>query len=150
METPKYIDKFELMNRTERELFRRLQEAAPALLIFAQVSMSQLFWITRKRKNSFLQVNEIGRKSVDFLLCDPDDTSIVMAVELNGPTHEKEHQRQRDEVKQRALEEAGIPLAVFTPDNIPDVKQLRHILAPHIVKRTRYEAEKRERLKNKH
>lgn len=140
-----YRDKFQLLNKTEQLLFGRLREAAPALLVFSQVSMSQLFYITNYRKNGFLQIGEIGRKSVDFLLC-REDTSIVLAIELNGPTHEREDQRARDEKKQTALEEAGIPLAIFTPDNIPDIAALRKILAPHIVERRKYEQERNKRI----
>lgn len=143
---PKYMDKFQLMNKSEQLLFARLKEAAPALLVFAQVSMSQLFHITNQKRNSFMQLGEIGRKSVDFLLC-REDTSILIAIELNGPTHEREDQRKRDEKKQAALEEAGIPLAIFTPSEIPNVPELRKILAPHIVERRNNEAERNERVK---
>lgn len=141
-----YSDKFQLLNKTEQILFARLREAAPNLLVFSQVSMSQLFYIANFRKNGFLQIGEIGRKSVDFLLCRQDDTSIVLAIELNGPTHEKESQMLGDTKKQTALEEAGIPLVIFTPNDIPNVIELRKILAPHIVDRRKYEAEKVERI----
>jgi hypothetical protein len=140
------MDKFQLMNKSEQILFNRLKEAAPALHVFSQVSMSQLFHITSKKRNSFIQLGEIGRKSVDFLLC-REDTSILVAIELNGPTHEREDQRKRDEKKQAALEEAGIPLAIFTPNEIPEVAELRKILAPYIMERRNYEAERDERVK---
>lgn len=142
---PKYMDKFQLMNKSEQLLFARLKEAAPALLVFSQVSMSQLFHITNHKKNGFIQLGEIGRKSVDFLLC-REDTSILLAIELNGPTHEREDQRNRDEKKRIALEEAGIPLAIFTPNEIPNVAELRKILAPHIVERRANEAERNDRI----
>lgn len=142
----KYSDKFQLLNKSEQLLFSRLREAAPALLIFSQVSMSQLFHITNFKQKGFLQIGEIGRKSIDFLLCREDDTSIVLAIELNGPTHEREDQQIRDTKKQTALEEAGIPLVIFTPNEIPNIVELRKILAPHIVDRRKYEAEKRERI----
>lgn len=145
-ERRRYQDKFQLMNKSEKLLFDRLREAAPALLVFSQVSMSQLFHITNYKKNGFLQVGEIGRKSVDFLLCRPDDTSIVLAIELNGPTHEQEEQKIGDAKKQTALEEAGIPLVIFTPNNIPSVDELRKILAPRIIERRKYEATKKEKI----
>ncbi len=141
----RYQDKFQLMNKSEKLLFDRLREAAPALLIFSQVSMSQLFYITNFKKNGFLQVGEIGRKSVDFLLC-REDTSIVLAIELNGPTHERPDQQIRDTKKQTALEEAGIPLAIFTPSCIPDIAELRRVLAPHMVERRKYEDAKKEKI----
>lgn len=142
----RYQDKFQLMNKSEKMLYDRLREAAPALLIFSQVSMSQLFHITNYKKNGFLQVGEIGRKSIDFLLC-REDTSIMLAIELNGPTHEREDQKIRDEKKQIALGEAGIPLIIFTPNCIPDIAELRKTLAPYIVERCKYEAAKKDKIK---
>lgn len=140
-ERAQYRDKFKLMNKSEHVLYSRLVEATPALLVFCQVSMSQLFHINSTHKKGFLQVAEIGRKSVDFLLC-REDTSILLAIELNGPTHEREAQKVRDEKKRIALEEAGIPLIVFDPNGIPDVQELRKTLAPFIVERRKNEAER--------
>ncbi len=140
-----YMDKFRLLNKSEQELLQRLEEALPALRVFSQVSMSQLFHIGY-RKDAFRQLGEIGRKSVDFLVCRRTDTSIVVAIELNGPTHEQEKQRISDEKKRAALEEAGIPLLVFYPNDLPDVATLRAAIAPFIVQRKQYEAERDERL----
>jgi len=142
-EKPKYQDKFQLLNKYEQLLLNRLKEATPAYHVFSQVSMSQLFHIKNFRTGGFLQIGEIGRKSIDFLLC-REDTSIVLAIELNGPTHEREDQRTRDEKKRAALEEAGIPLLVLVPDAIPETDELRKIIASHVVSRRTYEIKKRE------
>ena len=145
----KYLDKFQLLNKTELELFNRLCEAVPALIVFAQVSMSQVFFLHPRQKDTFAKLGEIGRKSIDFLLCRRDDTSIVAAVELNGPTHEKPEQAESDTKKRAALEEAGIPLMIYTPDALPDVATIRKTMAPLIVDRRKYEAEKQERIQKK-
>lgn len=147
LKRPQYKDKFTLMNKSEHLLFTRLVEAAPAMLVFSQVSMSQLFHINSKRGNGFLQVAEIGRKSIDFLIC-RSDTSIVLAIELNGPTHEREAQKARDEKKRIALEEAGIPLIVLDPACIPEVIELRRKIAPMILERKQAETERNERVQN--
>lgn len=139
----KYLDKFQLLNKSEQELFWKLKEAAPSLIVFSQVSMSQVFYIRDFHKKGFLQVGEIGRKSIDFLLC-RQDTSIVLAVELNGPKHDDEKQQISDEKKSAALEEAGIPLVIFKPGGIPDVKEIRSQLAPYIVERHKSEKQKQE------
>lgn len=142
---PQYMDKFALLNKCEQDLLNRLDEAMPALRVFCQVSMSQLFHIGYRR-GGYRQLGEIGRKSVDFLVVRRSDTSIVVAIELNGPTHEREKQKASDEKKRAALEEAGIPLLVFYPDALPSVPELREAIAPFIAKRRRYEAERNERL----
>lgn len=144
-----YMDKFNLLNKTELELFNRIQEATPALLVFSQVSMSQVFFFHPRARDTFSKLGEVGRKSIDFLLCRRDDTSIVAAIELNGPTHERPAQQVSDVKKRAALEEAGIPLMIYTPDQLPDVDTIRRTIAPLIVERLKYEAEKRERMHKK-
>jgi hypothetical protein len=142
---PQYMDKFQLLNKAEQKLLTLLDEAMPNLRVFCQVSMSQVFHIGY-RKGAYRQLGEIGRKSIDFLICRRDDTSIVIAIELNGPMHEKEKQRISDEKKRAALEEAGIPLLILYPDALPDVRTLRDAIAKQIAKRRQYEAERNTRL----
>lgn len=103
--------------------------------------MSQIFHIPEYKK---AQVNIIGKKSVDFLLCRKDDTSIVLAVELNGPDHEKDEQKISDEKKRAALTNAGVPLVVIEYDKIPAQKELGRLLALNVVDRKKNEEEKRE------
>lgn len=141
---PKYMDKFHLLNKAETELFNLIRQAAPSLYVFVQVSMSQIFYMSNRQK-AFTQVREIGRKSIDFLLC-REDMSIVVAIELNGPKHETEKQKISDEKKRATLEEAGIPLLILKPDAMPDVKTLGAMIAPLVVERKRYEKEKQERI----
>jgi hypothetical protein len=136
-----YRDKLQLLNKSEQIILNRLKEAAPAMHIFSQVSMSQLFHINRYSKDGYRQLGEIGRKSVDFLVCRAD-TSIVVAIELNGPTHNTAKQQASDEKKKLALEEAGIPLVIWKPESIPSVEDMRKILAPLIVERKKTEAER--------
>lgn len=142
----KYRDKFQLLNGAEIALYNKLVEAVPALLVFSQVSMSQVFHIKGNTNSGYRQLGEIGRKSIDFLLCRKDDTSIVLAIELNGRYHEREKQKASDEKKRAALEDAGIPLLVLKPSEVPDVAGLRKLIAPHIVGRKKYEAERDEKL----
>jgi len=141
----KYQDKFQLMNKSEHTLYQRIVEAAPNLYVFSQVSMSQLLHI-RNGYGGQQQLNEIGRKNVDFVLCRKDDTSIVLAIELNGPTHERPDRQRSDATKRKALEEAGIPLVVFYPDNLPDVATIRKTIALRMVERRWNEEERDERL----
>ncbi len=139
---PKYRDKFQLLNKAEQDLYWRLTEAMPALVVLTQVSMSQVFHLNRR--DGYLQLGEVGRKSIDFLLC-RKDFSIVTAIELNGPTHEREKQKKADETKRRTLEDAGIPLVIFYPDKLPEIQEIRRTVAPYIVERRQYEAERNER-----
>lgn len=138
-----FQDKFSLLNQSERTLYNMLCKAAPDYIVFSQVSMSQIFYIPAYKK---FQVNTIGKKSVDFLLCRKDDTSIVLAVELNGPMHEKDEQKISDETKRAALTEAGIPLYVIEANDIPNQKDLGRQLAKRVVDRKKNEEAKKEAL----
>ncbi|AEV26901.1 Protein of unknown function (DUF2726) [Azospira oryzae PS] len=135
---PRYRDKFNLLNKAEQELFERLTNAMDDMHVFTQVSMSQLFHISGSTRDKYIQIGEVGRKSVDFLIC-RRDFSIVLAVELNGPMHGYEDRKKSDETKARTLEDAGIPLAIFYPDKLPTTEQLMEELKPLIKKREEYE-----------
>ncbi len=138
-----YRDKFWLLNRGEQCLYKMLCEAAPNYIVFSQVSMSQIFYQLDDEKRK-----EIGNKSIDFLLCRKDDTSMVLAIELNGPDHEKEIQKLGDERKRAALKKAGIPLLPLYADSIPDIKQLGRLLAENVVDRVKNEQEKKLKIQN--
>lgn len=143
----RYMDKFRLLNNPEMALYLRLKEAAPSMIVFAQVSMSQVLYLSKDYKERYRQLGEIGRKSIDFLICRARDSSIVAAIELNGVHHDTEKQRLSDEKKKAALEEAGIPLITFRADSVPDIATIRHALASHLVQRKKNEAERTERIR---
>lgn len=114
----KYKRKNHLLYKDERKLFALLKIAFPEKLIFSEVSMSQMFW-----RLNYYQLNKIGKKSIDFVICE-EDTSIIAAIELNGPHHEQQKQIERDIIKKEALEEAGIPLLVYYPDKLPSIEKI--------------------------
>lgn len=127
----RYQGKFHLINKSETELMNRLLLAVPAYNVFPQVSMSQIFYMESNSPDTKRKLVEIGKKSVDFVLCRKNDSSIVMAVEFNGPSHDDPIQQASDKVKRDALEEAGIPLLVYT--SIPDVESIKTDIV-HLVK----------------
>lgn len=138
----KYNDKRQLFNGTEATLYHQLVAALPQLVVFSQVSVSQMLDIKGWYKNS--QLNKIGRKSVDFLICrrEGDNFSMVAAIELNGAVHEQEERKRSDAVKREALEEAGIPLIVYETRNMPSDETIRLDVARAMVNRDLYEQER--------
>lgn len=136
-----------LLNQGEQALFERLREAVgeDRFMVLAQVSLSQLFEISRKEPNFYQRLNAVARKSVDFVVCRREDSAIVAVIELNGPTHQSAIQSKSDKTKREALESAGIPMLIYTPDKLPEVTALRKDFAPLVV-RQKSEEEKRSRL----
>ena len=58
-------------------------------------------------------LNKINYKHVDFVLCKPDDLSVVCAIELNDKSHQQKSRQERDEFLRRACRSAGLPLITF-------------------------------------
>jgi hypothetical protein len=64
--------------------------------------------------------NRLGSKSVDFAVIDPSGR-VVLVVELNDSSHDRPDRRDRYGLVQAALDQAGIPLAVFRPQESLDL-----------------------------
>ncbi len=58
-------------------------------------------------------LNKINYKHVDFVLCKPDDLSVVCAIELNDKSHQQKSRQERDEFLRSACRSAGLPLITF-------------------------------------
>lgn len=115
-----YKKKKTLLNKNEQEFFWVLVKALPELLVLPQVSMNQIFSNT-----SLIQRNLIGQNSIDFMIC-KRDFKMLVAIELNGPSHKTENQKRRDLNKSNALKSASIPLLIYENHNIPNAEQVRN------------------------
>ena len=115
-----YKKKKTLLNKNEQEFFWVLVKALPELLVLPQVSMNQIFSNT-----SLIQRNLIGQNSIDFMIC-KRDFKMLVAIELNGPSHKTESQKRRDLNKANALKSASIPLLIYENHNIPNAEQVRN------------------------
>lgn len=58
--------------------------------------------------------NRLGSKSVDFAIINPEGR-VVLVIELHDRSHDQPERRDRDRLVQSALDQAGIPLAIFRP-----------------------------------
>lgn len=132
-------DSFRLLDASELELFNRLREAMPALIVFAQVSMSQVYYLHSKRIDTLTRFGDIGRKSIDFLLCRRNDNGIVAAVALKTVVSDSPFPSDADESKFSALKEAGIPLLVYVRDRLPDIATIRKAMIPMVDGLSRYD-----------
>jgi very-short-patch-repair endonuclease len=107
-----------LLTEPEQQLYRRLVQALPQLLVLPQVQLLQAVRFKRGRWNAGI-LNRINRLSVDFLIVKPD-TSIVAAVELDDASHDRQDRRAADARKAHALTSAGIPLIRWSVRQMPD------------------------------
>lgn len=100
-----------LLTRGESAFFPTLQTAcAGRSLIFSQVQLCKL--ISPRRGISRWQTyqNKIDRKSVDFVLCNPNSFAIELIIELDDKTHTTEKRKSRDTFLDDALKSANIPI----------------------------------------
>jgi hypothetical protein len=58
-------------------------------------------------------LNKINRKHFDFVLCRPNDLSVLCVIELNDRSHQNKNRQLRDYFLVDACEGAGLPLVMF-------------------------------------
>lgn len=133
----------QLLNDAEQILYRRLLEAVPSMLVFAQVGVAQLAQL-RGRQDAE-QLRSMAGRGVDFIVCRQDFT-VIAAIELCWPAPPAVAGQPQgiEAYKRQALERLGIPLIVFRPNRLPDADGISREIAAAIVLRNRLEA-RRER-----
>lgn len=115
-----------VLTEIEQTLFHRLKEACSEQTVMAQVAMSALVGI-RKSPEWKAHFNQISRKYVDFVLCNPD-FSVFAVVELDDKTHEQYDRWKSDDVKNVAFKSAGIRLIRFKAKDLPSVEQIKAVI----------------------
>ncbi|WP_133511410.1 DUF2726 domain-containing protein [Candidatus Thiosymbion oneisti] len=117
-----------LLNKGEERLFRALVKASKAndYRVFSQVSLGE---ILNADGDAFSVINS---KRVDFCLTDKNFYPIAM-IEYYGSGHDDETSKERDEVKKKAAENAGITYHVVYERNISIMDQhIREKLLPKL------------------
>jgi hypothetical protein len=130
---------YRLLNEAEQLLYHRLCEAMPSMQIFVQVGVAQLAQLRGRREAR--QLSRMAGRGVDFVVCD-QDFAIIAAIELAWPSADSDSVLPEDE-KRQALQDLGIPLIVFRPNDLPDAEAVSLEIADAIVRRNRLEAARR-------
>ena len=100
-----------LFSPAERLFFDLLDQIlANKYRVFAKVRLGDILRVRKGLSNPAWAsaFNRICRKHVDFVLCDPRTFEIAGVIELDDSSHDWASSRKRDEVKNAALEAAGI------------------------------------------
>jgi hypothetical protein len=119
-----------LLSQPEQQLYRRLVRAFPGHIILAQVALSQLLVVTRRDAAAGAQSisNSFRQLVADFVVCAPDFTAVAV-IELDGRTHRRDAQRERDQRKDSFLQAAGIKVVRVTVADIPNEQELKALVA---------------------
>ena len=75
-------------------------------------------------QNWFGAFRHIDEKSVDFILCDKQTFSPMLAVELDEKSHEQSARQDRDREVERILDVAKMPLLRIRNDDLQDKREL--------------------------
>lgn len=102
-----------LLSKAERSFYGVLTQAVgDKALIFSKVRVADVLAPQKglNRSNWQQAFNKISAKHVDFLLCDPHDCAVKLAIELDDASHGSAKRQKRDAFLERACESAGLPL----------------------------------------
>jgi very-short-patch-repair endonuclease len=122
-----YTKKEYLMTQSERECFYVLHKIiGDTYYIFPQIHLSSFLEHKIKGQSWFGAFKHINEKSVDFILCDKQNLSIRLAIELDDKSHELETRKERDREVERILKSAGMPLLRITKSDYQEENSLLH------------------------
>ena len=124
-----YKKKQYLLTQAERKFFEVLEQAVgDKYYIFPQIHLASLLYVEKRDREWQKYFNKIIKKSVDFVLCDKQYLSPVIAIELNDSSHLQERRKERDVFVQEAMESAGLKLVVVRAQWEYDVEEVRNYL----------------------
>lgn len=101
-----------LLSKSEFEFYKVLLSALEGenLIVFSKVRLGDLVKVAADSDGWAYGHNEINRKHIDFVICDGTNSKVLFAIELDDNSHEKEYRQKGDQIKDKALTQAGIAL----------------------------------------
>ena len=103
-----------LLTKTEEKFLDGLEKyVGEEYRVMCQVRLAELISAGNyKNKGYRSRLNKIQSKSIDFVITNKK-TKVVAAIELDDWTHNKPSRKKRDEIVERILNNAGLPLIRF-------------------------------------
>ena len=131
-----YHARTHLLTRSERLFFRSLHDAvSDRFTVAMSVRLADVINCSRDAWSAGHGAL-ISSKQLDFVLCEPETTRIVLGIELDDPTHGLADRRERDAFLDNAMRAAGVPLLRVPTASSYDVAALRHAIEEAIRSRT--------------
>lgn len=109
---PYQLSKY-LLSKAERSFYGVLVQAVgDSAIVFSKVRVGDVITPMKGLNRSEWQraFNAISSKHFDFIVCDPGDCSVLLAVELDDSSHGSSKARKRDSLVNGACQSAGLPL----------------------------------------
>lgn len=115
-EAHQYKLKGPLFSAAERSFYGALTLAtSDKAIVFGKVRIADILEPHQPANNSARQTafNKINRKHFDYVLCTPNDLSIICVIELDDKSHDLKKQQKRDSFVESACESANLKLHRF-------------------------------------
>jgi Protein of unknown function (DUF2726) len=117
-----------LFSPAERSFLGALEQAvAGEYRVFGKVRIADVASVKSNPNRASWQraFNRISAKHFDFVLCKPDDLSIVCAVELDDQSHQQTKRKDRDHFVVGLCNAIGLPLLQIPAQRAYSVPELR-------------------------
>ncbi|WP_150553565.1 DUF2726 domain-containing protein [Pandoraea soli] len=110
------------LTATEQAFFRLIESSLPGHVVLAQVDIKRI--VRTKRNKRHEHFNRVAQLSLDYVIC-RRDFSVVAAIELDDPSHDRQRQRTRDEKKNAVMRAIGVRLVRFDVRRYPSESEVR-------------------------
>jgi hypothetical protein len=122
-----FVPRKAMMNSTEHHCFNLLKQmfADHPYEVFSQVAMASMIRISDKAVDYYDSLEDLD-KSIDFVVADSKTMKPLLAIELDGPEHNRDSRKIRDQFLKRIFTDSGIPflsIPVIALSNEEDFKQ---------------------------
>jgi very-short-patch-repair endonuclease len=94
-----------------------------------KVRMADVLWVPGGTSNRQRHLNRIFAKHLDFVLCHPETSAPVLAIELDDSSHRESRRRERDSFVDAALDAADLPLLRIPVRRSYDPRELADLIA---------------------
>ncbi len=122
-----YVKVESIFTPAELKFYKILKESLPEYAILGKVRVADIINVdSKKAKGKYLKYfNRISKKHVDFLICDRETFSPLVAIELDDKSHERKERVERDEFMDKAFKMAALPLLRIKVQKDYDTKEIR-------------------------
>ncbi len=129
----KYQTKHYIMTSTELTFYRILKEITDELdlTIFPQVRLEQIIQVSDKNSKDR---NRIKSRSIDYTIVNNNNCKIVLCVELDDYSHNRESVKKTDEFRNNLFSKVGIPLYRIQVKDMYNKEEVRKILQERLHK----------------
>ncbi len=122
-----------LLTPAERSFYGILMKAVNSRVsIFSKVRVSDVVAPEKGLGRSGYQkaFNRISSKHFDFVLCKPDDLSVLAVIELDDSSHQKQERKARDSFLEEVCKKAELKLFRVKAKRAYTVDEIRTLLFP--------------------